>query len=88
MKLFKRLILVVSCTVIFSWVGRWLGKYDDFENLVMSQFYTLYGISFLMFSDILDIKDKLENFRIGYMMVDIKAIKKTEEEAEEEAKED
>ena len=84
MKIFKSLIALAICTVIFSWVGRWLGKYDSFENTVMSQFYTLFAINFFMFRDILDIKDKLENFKTDYMMVDMKLVKEAEKEAKDE----
>ena len=83
MKTIKSLILLATCTVVASWVGRWLGKYDSFENIVMCQFYTLFAINFFIFSDISDIRDRLENFKTNYMMVDMKAIKKAEEDAEE-----
>lgn len=80
MKTIKSLILLATCTVVASWVGRWLGKYDSFENIVMCQFYTLFAINFFIFRDVADIKDKLENFKTD---VDMKAIKKAEEDAEE-----
>lgn len=84
MKTIKSLILLATCTVVASWVGRWLGKYDSFENMVMCQFYTLFAINFFILRDVADIKDKLENFKTDYMMVDITAVKKAEEEAKDE----
>lgn len=84
MKTIKSLILLATCTVVASWVGRWLGKYDSFENMVMCQLYTLFAINYFILRDVVDIKDKLENFKTDYMMVDMKAIKKAEEEAKDE----
>ena len=84
MKFLNSRATVVLCIWIYSWFVRWFGNYDKFESLIIGHHYTLFALGFLILSGIIDIKSKLENFKTDYMMVDMKAIKKAEEEAKED----
>lgn len=84
MKFFNSRATVVLCIWIYSWIVRLTGNYDHFESLIIGQHYILFALGYLVLSGIMDIKNKLENFKTNYMMVDIKAIKKAEEETKED----
>ena len=83
MRRFKRVLIIIITNVMFSSMCVWSGKLTDFEIIILNHVYTLFVINYMIFSDISDIRDRLENFKTNYMMVDMKAIKKAEEDAEE-----
>ena len=83
MRRFKRVLIIIITNVMFSRICVWSGKLSDFEIIILNHIYTLFVINYMIFSDISDIRDRLENFKTNYMMVDMKAIKKAEEDAEE-----
>lgn len=84
MRVFKKVFIILIITnVIFLRICTWSGKLSEFETLILNHIYTLFIINYMIFSDISDIRDSLQNFKTNYMMVDMKAIKKAEEDAEE-----
>lgn len=81
MKFLNSRATVVLCIWIYSWYVRLTGNYSDFESLIIGHHYILFALSFLILSCIMDIRNKLENFKTDYMMVDMSLVKKAEEEA-------
>lgn len=84
MKFLNSRATVVLCIWIYSWIVRLTGNYDHFESLIIGHNYILFALGFVVLRDIIDIRNKLENLKTDYMMVDMKLVKAAEEEARDE----